>query len=83
METAGQPVPRPVENTFAHRTPSPASLPKTRAIRQQFAAALGTIMREVPISRERSVAITHLEDAAMWAVKAIVCNDPDAVVEEL
>ena len=30
------------------------------------------IMKSCPASRERSLAITHLEETVMWAVKSIV-----------
>jgi hypothetical protein len=28
------------------------------------------------MSRQRAVAVTELETAAMWAIKAVVFNDP-------
>jgi hypothetical protein len=39
------------------------------------------IEAQCPESRQRSVAITELETAAMWAIKAVVFNDPNSVVE--
>jgi len=32
-------------------------------------------------SRERSVALTNLEQSAMWAIKAVVYNDAGSVQE--
>jgi hypothetical protein len=33
-----------------------------------------------PASRERSIALTELEGSAMWAIKSVVCNDPESEV---
>lgn len=33
------------------------------------------IRANTPTSRRQSVALTHLETASMWAVKAAVCGD--------
>ena len=40
-----------------------------------------TIVRLSPKSREQSVALTELETTAMWAIKAVVCNDPESEVD--
>lgn len=44
-----------------------------RAVAKDFGAAL---IESSPPSRERSLAVTHLEDCVMWAVKGILLNDP-------
>lgn len=36
---------------------------------------LAEIIEELPASRRRSVALTQLETASMWGVKAAVCGD--------
>ena len=33
------------------------------------------VIEKLPASRRRSVALTNLETASMWAVKAAVCGD--------
>ena len=49
-----------------------------------IAKAFGVVVLEVcPASRERSLAITKLEESVMWAVKAIACNQgEDAMAHE-
>ena len=37
--------------------------------------ALAAVSEKLPASRRRSVALTNLETASMWAVKAAVCGD--------
>lgn len=39
-------------------------------LKQRTEALLGYIREHVPNNRERSIAITNYEQAAMWAVKA-------------
>ena len=39
------------------------------------ANALAAIIEELPPGRRRSVALTHLETASMWAVKAAAVGD--------
>ena len=37
--------------------------------------ALAALIEALPPGRRRSVALTNLETASMWAVKAAVCGD--------
>lgn len=47
-----------------------------KVVRIKMAAnLLAETIEELPPGRRRSVALTHLETAAMWAVKAAVCGD--------
>jgi hypothetical protein len=40
---------------------------------------LQTLLEQsTPAGRERSVAVTKLEEACMWSVRAVVLNDPDS-----
>lgn len=50
---------------------------KMERIRFAFKALTNIIQGSTPESRERSLAITHLETAAMWANKAIVFNQEE------
>ena len=49
-----------------------------RALRQSFSDLHEQIEQLASNSRERSVALTHLETAAMWAIKALVMTDPES-----
>ena len=42
---------------------------------KQAANALAAVIEKVAPGRRRSVALTHLETASMWAVKAAVVGD--------
>lgn len=44
-------------------------------VRADAKQLLGTIVIYGPPSRERSIALTHLEETVMWAVKSIVLAD--------
>lgn len=37
--------------------------------------ALAAVIEKLPAGRRRSVALTNLETASMWAVKAAACGD--------
>ncbi len=66
--------------TFAYHSPSPEGLNKITTLRESFSALTNAINDTCPPSRERSVALTELETAAMWAIKAVVFNDPASSV---
>lgn len=51
-------------------SPTPEMLEQMKAIRET-AKVLAAVIMEIPSSRERSLALTNLEQAAMWANKAI------------
>lgn len=62
--------------TFAYHKPSQEGLDKITQLREAFSKLHTTISELCPQSRERSIACTDLEQSAMWAIKAVVCNDP-------
>ena len=70
-----------MKKTYAHHKPSEEGLARIRDLRSAFSEIHDLIERVVPSSRERSVALTELETAAMWAIKAVVLNDPNSIVE--
>jgi len=70
-----------IDKPFAYHKPSPDGMVQITRLREVFSYAKRMIEMCCPESRQRSVAITELETAAMWAIKAVVFNDPDSVVE--
>lgn len=64
-----------LERSLTNTTPNADQIERIELTRQ-VAKALGkAIIENAPSSRERSLALTHLEDATMWAVKAIVMEE--------
>lgn len=56
-------------------TPNADQVERIEEIRLSAKSMLGWIMGGCPLSRERSLALTHLEDMTMWAVKSIVMEN--------
>lgn len=69
-----------IDKPFAYHKPSDDGLTKINALREKFSDLQRAIEEICPASRQRSVAITELETAAMWAIKAVVFNDPQSEV---
>jgi hypothetical protein len=60
-----------IEQAFSYHPPRPGQPERYEAIRGK-AKELAYLLDELcPLSRERSVAMTHLETAVMWANAAI------------
>lgn len=58
-------------------TPSAEQVERIESIRECAKTFGAEIIDRCKNSRERSLALTHLEDASMWAVKSIVLETPD------
>ena len=71
-----------IKKTYNYHKPSAQGLDKITKIRAKFSDLHNAIEELAPHSRERSVAFTELETTAMWAIKAVVVNDPESVVDE-
>jgi hypothetical protein len=69
-----------MKKTYAYHKPSTAGIEKITTLREAFSTLHDQIEALAPNSREKSVALTNLETTAMWAVKAVVCNDPESEV---
>lgn len=69
-----------MKKTFAYHKPSQDGLSRITQLRQAFSNLHDVIDALAPASREKSIAFTELETAAMWAIKAVVCNDPESEV---
>lgn len=70
-----------MKKTYAYHKPSAAGIEKIADLRRAFSHLHDEIERLAPKSREQSVALTNLETTAMWAIKAVVYNDPESQVE--
>lgn len=69
-----------MKKTFAYHKPGADGLAKITQLREAFSGLSDLIEAICPKSREASVALTNLETTAMWAIKAVVCNDPESEV---
>lgn len=68
--------------TFAYHKPSADGLEKIRTLREGFSTLMDRVIEICPTSRERSIALTEMETCAMWAIKSVVCNDPESEIAE-
>lgn len=66
---------------YAYHKPSSNGLATIAGLRKAFSDLHDAILATCPDSRERSVALTNLETTAMWAIKSVVCNDPEFEVD--
>lgn len=70
-----------IEKTYAYHKPSNTGIEKIKTLREAFSSLHNLINEVAPNSREKSVALTNLETTAMWAIKSVVCNDPESSIE--
>lgn len=63
-----------IENNFSYHAPKPGQPEKYTAIREKAKELVYMIADLCPASRERSVAMTELETAIMWANASIARN---------
>jgi hypothetical protein len=67
-------------NTFDYHTPSELQLLQMEKVRRA-AKKLHEVLLALPPCRERSIAITNLEQTAMWANRGVVMSDEGTVAE--
>jgi len=70
-----------ITKTFAYHKPSEASLARITELRELFTHVDRKLKELCGPGRELSIAITNNEQTAMWAVKAVVFNDPTSVAD--
>lgn len=58
--------------SLTNQAPTAEQVERIEAVRAAGLLALGRVLEQCPFSRERSLALTHLEETVMWAVKSIV-----------
>lgn len=63
-------------------TPSHEAIEMIEDIRTTAAELGAELIAATPDSRERAIALTHLEDCVMWGVKAIVLADRATTLAE-
>ncbi|MGA2223542.1 MAG: hypothetical protein ABSH41_03760 [Syntrophobacteraceae bacterium] len=66
--------PKDIENRFAYHAPSELKVKRHAFVRESIKKIADTINVLVPDGREKALAITHLEDAMMWANAGIARN---------
>lgn len=71
----------PIDKPYAYHKPSDDGMDRINQLREAFSNLERLIVSTCPDSRHKSVAITNLETTAMWAIKAVVFNDPLSVTE--
>jgi hypothetical protein len=71
----------PIDKPYAYHKPSNDGMAKITRLREVFSEVERVIKEVCPESRQRSVALTNNEQTAMWAIKAVVFNDPASEVE--
>jgi hypothetical protein len=63
-----------IENNFRYHAPSPEQIQAYHELREKAKELAYLIEESCPNSREKSVAMTNLETAIMWANAAIARN---------
>lgn len=71
----------PIDKPYAYHKPSQVGLEKINLLRAHFSETERLLNEVCPKSRHTSLAITNNEQTAMWAIKAVVFNDPESEVE--
>lgn len=64
-----------LDNRFTYHPPKDDQAARYELIRSRARDLAGFINGNCPDSREKSLAITHLEDAVMWANASIARNE--------
>jgi len=64
-----------IENSFSYHTPNEGQTDKYNSLRNTAKNLAYTINVLCPESREKSTAITKLEECLMWANKSIAVNE--------
>lgn len=70
----------PLTQSFGYHKPDPETAKTLSEIRKRSLDLARWLSSVCPNSRERSLAITRLEEVSMWAVKSLVVQCP--LVEE-
>lgn len=74
METPQETFDR-VARSLTNVAPGADQIKRIEHVRETAKMLLSDIAHKCPGSRERSLALTHLEETVMWAVKSIVLEE--------
>jgi hypothetical protein len=69
----------PIDKPYAYHKPSNDGLARITELREVFSLVERKIKELCPQSRHQSIALTRNEETAMWAIKAVVFNDPESI----
>lgn len=61
-------------NRMGYHKATPDTVPIHRELREDFIHAAEMVIRKVPPGRERSLALTHLQESLMWANAGVAIN---------
>lgn len=61
-----------IENNYTYHAPTPAQGEKLKGLREHVKELAYRINQNCPASREKSLALTKLEEVIMWANASIV-----------
>lgn len=64
---------------FTSRTPDANTSAKHELVRHEFIMFVASLDDLLPDGREKSIAMTELENASMWAQKAVATSSPNNV----
>lgn len=65
-----------IDNRFTYHPPVPEFIDRFVQLRSEARELAITIVELTPASREQSLALTHLEEAVMWANAALARHPP-------
>lgn len=71
----------PIDKPYAYHKPTADGLAKINRLREHFSEGERLIKEVCGNVRQASIAITNNEQTAMWAIKAVVFNDPNSEVD--
>ena len=64
-----------IERSLTNHTPSADAIEQIESIRKTGKSLALAVIGHTETSRESSLALTHIEEAVMWAVKAVILDD--------
>lgn len=67
-----------VDRSLSHQVPSSDGVKRIEFLREVAKSFAEAIETHTPVCRERSLAITKLEESLMWAVKSVVLEPKKA-----